>query len=83
MPGIHLSKLEQQLQRAWDAEKFGDVPLLKSIEINAHHGAGLRGIKSLRVDFDYPVTFFTGQNGAGKSTLLALAALASWFPCRV
>lgn len=76
MPGIHLSKLEQQLQKAWDAEKFGDVPLLKSIEINAHHGAGLRGIKSLRVDFDYPVTFFTGQNGAGKSTLLALAALA-------
>jgi predicted ATPase len=76
MPGIHLSKLEQQLQKAWNAEKFGDSPLLKSIEINANGGAGLRGIKSLRVDFDYPVTFFTGQNGAGKSTLLALAALA-------
>lgn len=76
MPGIHLSKLEQQLQKAWDAEKFGDAPLLKSIEINANGGAGLRGIKSLRVDFNYPVTFFTGQNGAGKSTLLALAALA-------
>lgn len=76
MPGIHLSKLEQQLQKAWSAEKFGDAPLLKSIEINANGGAGLRGIKSLRVDFDYPVTFFTGQNGAGKSTLLALAALA-------
>lgn len=76
MPGIHLSKIEQQLQKAWNAEKFGDAPLLKSIEINANGGAGLRGIKSLRVDFDYPVTFFTGQNGAGKSTLLALAALA-------
>jgi predicted ATPase len=76
MPGIHLSKLEQQLQKAWNAEKFGDAPLLKSIEINANGGAGLRGIKSLRVDFAYPVTFFTGQNGAGKSTLLALAALA-------
>jgi predicted ATPase len=76
MPGIHLSKLEQQLQKAWSAEKFGDAPLLKSIEVNANGGAGLRGIKSLRLDFDYPVTFFTGQNGAGKSTLLALAALA-------
>lgn len=76
MPGIHLSKLEEKLQKAWDVEKFGDAPLLKSIEINAAKGEGLRGIKSLRVDFDYPVTFFTGQNGAGKSTLLALAALA-------
>jgi energy-coupling factor transporter ATP-binding protein EcfA2 len=76
MPGIHLSKLEEKLQKAWDAEKFGDAPLLKSIEINAIDGAGLRGIKSMRVDFNYPVTFFTGQNGAGKSTLLALAALA-------
>lgn len=76
MPGIHLTKLEEKLQNAWDAEKFGDVPLLKSIEINSNGGVGLRGIKSLRVDFDYPVTFFTGQNGAGKSTLLALAALA-------
>jgi predicted ATPase len=76
MPGIHLSKLEKQLQKAWDAEKFGEYPLLKSIEIDATVGAGLRGIKSLKVDFDYPVTFFTGQNGAGKSTLLALAALA-------
>jgi ABC-type multidrug transport system ATPase subunit len=76
MPGIHLSDVEKKLKRAWDSNNFGDTPLLKSIEIDANGGSGLRGIKSLRMDFDYPVTFFTGQNGAGKSTLLALAALA-------
>jgi len=76
MPGIHLSKTELDLKNAWDSENFGDKPLLKSIEIDAKKGSGLRGIKTLKIDFDYPVTFFTGQNGAGKSTLLALAALA-------
>lgn len=76
MPGIHLSEVEKKLKKAWDSNNFGETPLLKSIEIDANGGSGLRGIKSLRMDFDYPVTFFTGQNGAGKSTLLALAALA-------
>ena len=46
MPGIHLSQLEKKLEKAWNAEEFGDAPLLKSIEINANGGAGLRGIKS-------------------------------------
>jgi predicted ATPase len=76
MPGIHLSEVEKKLKKAWDSNNFGETPLLKSIEIDANGGSGLRGIKSLRMDFDYPVTFLTGQNGAGKSTLLALAALA-------
>lgn len=76
MPGTHLSEIEKKLQARWDQNKFGPFPLLKSIEIKAPTGNGLRGIKNLLAEFDYPVTFFAGQNGSGKSTLLSLAALA-------
>ena len=76
MPGIHLNNVEKKLMGAWDSNSFGSSSLLKSIEIDANGGTGLRGIKALQIDFDYPVTFFTGQNGSGKSTVLALAALA-------
>lgn len=55
---------------------MGPHPLLKSIDIDAPTGRGLRGIRKLRVEFGFPVTFFSGQNGSGKSTLLSLAALA-------
>jgi predicted ATPase len=36
----------------------------------------LRGINSLDVHFDYPITAIAGKNGAGKSTILALACCA-------
>ena len=76
MPGTHLSETEKKLQARWDQDRFGNFPLLKSIEIKAPTGNGLRGIKNLLAEFSYPVTFFAGQNGSGKSTLLSLAALA-------
>lgn len=76
MPGTHLSETEKTLQKRWDQDKFGTFPLLKSIEVKAPTGNGLRGIKNLVAEFNYPVTFFAGQNGCGKSTLLSLAALA-------
>lgn len=33
----------------------------------------LRGINSLDINFEYPITAIAGKNGAGKSTILALA----------
>ncbi|MDE2594030.1 MAG: AAA family ATPase [Burkholderiales bacterium] len=36
----------------------------------------LRGINSLDVTFQYPITAFAGRNGAGKSTILAMACCA-------
>ena len=51
-------------------------PLLSSITIEATSGSGLRGIKRLHIDLDFPIKMVSGINGSGKSTLLALAALA-------
>ncbi|WP_084151181.1 ATP-dependent nuclease [Azohydromonas australica] len=76
MPGTRLNSTERALLRAWDGGRFGRFPLLKSISITAPAGRGLRGIRSLSVEFGFPVTFLSGQNGCGKSTLLSLAALA-------
>lgn len=36
----------------------------------------LRGINSLDISFQYPITVIAGRNGAGKSTILALACCA-------
>lgn len=36
----------------------------------------LRGINSLDIYFEYPITAIAGKNGAGKSTILALACCA-------
>jgi len=36
----------------------------------------LRGVNSLDIRFEYPITAIAGKNGAGKSTILALACCA-------
>jgi predicted ATPase len=36
----------------------------------------LRGLNSLDIPFEYPITAIAGKNGAGKSTILALACCA-------
>ena len=36
----------------------------------------LRGITSLNIEFDFPITAIAGRNGAGKSTILAMACCA-------
>ncbi|WP_446751584.1 AAA family ATPase [Variovorax sp. S12S4] len=35
-----------------------------------------RGLNSLDITFEYPITAIAGKNGAGKSTILALACCA-------
>ena len=46
-------------------------------EVHLH---GLRGIKDLRVGFDYPVSVVAGGNASGKSTVLFAAACAYRVP---
>jgi energy-coupling factor transporter ATP-binding protein EcfA2 len=36
----------------------------------------VRGLRNIKVDFNYPITAIAGRNGSGKTTLLALAACA-------
>ncbi|MDR7152470.1 putative ATPase [Hydrogenophaga palleronii] len=47
--------------------------LLKSIVFSSGR---LRGLNSLKIVFEYPITAIAGKNGAGKSTILALACCA-------
>ncbi len=44
------------------------------------HLKGIRGIKDLRVRFDYPVSVIAGGNASGKSTVLFAAACAYKVP---
>lgn len=79
MPGRSLNDEERRLDKFWrDPPKAFGTPLLKGITISGP--PSLRGIESLRVPFDYPITAICGRNGVGKSTILALAALSSTRP---
>ena len=58
--------------RSWFANDM-TRGLLKRIQLKK---GGLRGLNSLDITFDYPITAVAGKNGAGKSTVLALACCA-------
>lgn len=76
MPGHNLNDKERSLLKFWsEPHKQFAQPLLKAIAIQGP--PSLRGIESLYVSFDYPITAICGRNGAGKSTVLALAAFSS------
>jgi ABC-type Mn2+/Zn2+ transport system ATPase subunit len=72
MPGIHLSKTEEKLQKLWNSAD--NVPLLTGISVEGE--PGLRGINKIDVEFIHPVTVICGKNGSGKTTILGLSALA-------
>lgn len=79
MPGRRLNHRENYLRKFWnEPPKSFEQPLLKGMTIEGP--VALRGIKSLRVSFDYPITAISGRNGVGKSTLLALATFSSYRP---
>ena len=67
----HETKIDKDL-RSWFGSDHSRA-LLRGIHLT--EGA-FRGLNSLQVDFDYPITAVAGKNGAGKSTILALAACA-------
>lgn len=84
MPGKRLNDKERKSIKWW--QSTDPTGFLEEIEINGNGGSGLRGINSIKVRFDAPVTVISGKNGAGKSTILSLSALAfhgtSAFPAK-
>ena len=69
-----MSILDASLRKTWDslrARKQVQNDFLDEVRLK-----GLRGIRSLRVAFDYPVSVIAGPNGCGKSTVLFACAAA-------
>ena len=73
-----MSLIAKQLEEVWSALRAsGDQrrQVLQEIRIR-----NLRGIRELRVPFNYPVTVLAGPNGCGKSTVLFACACAYCVP---
>ena len=73
-----MSLIAKQLEEVWDALRAsGDQRrhVLEEVRIR-----NLRGIKDLRVPFNYPVCVLAGPNGCGKSTVLFASACAYRIP---
>ena len=69
-----MSILDASLRKTWDslrARKQVQNDFLDEVRLK-----GLRGMRSLRVAFDYPVSVIAGPNGCGKSTVLFACAAA-------
>ena len=69
-----MAVIERQLNDAWDAlrsQRTQRDNALTEVRIR-----NLRGIRDLRVPFDYPVSVLAGPNGCGKSTVLFACACA-------
>ncbi len=69
-----MSILDASLRKTWDslrAKKQVQEDFLDEVRLK-----GLRGIRNLRVVFDYPVSVIAGPNGCGKSTVLFACAAA-------
>ena len=69
-----MSILDASLRKTWDslrARKQVQEDFLDEVRLR-----NLRGIRNLRVAFDYPVSVIAGPNGCGKSTVLFACAAA-------
>ena len=75
-----MSLIARQLDKVWNA--------LRASNVQRHHHLqevrirNLRGIRDLRVPFEYPVCVLAGPNGCGKSTVLFACACAYRDPGR-
>jgi predicted ATPase len=65
------SSIDKQLRKRFANDNTH--ALLRRVRLG--EGA-LRGINSLDITFEYPITAIAGRNGAGKSTILALVSCA-------
>ena len=69
-----MSILDASLRKTWDwlrARKQVQDDFVDEVRLR-----NLRGIRNLRVAFDYPVSVIAGPNGCGKSTVLFACAVA-------
>ena len=75
-----MSLLARQLDEVWNKLRLTKDQrhhILQEIRVR-----NLRGVKDLRVSFDYPVCVLAGPNGCGKSTVLFACACAYDVPGR-
>ena len=70
--------MERKPGRLWD-QLQGKKPHFRHFLAEIHLD-GIRGIRDLRVRFDYPVSVIAGGNSSGKSTVLSAAACAYKVP---
>ncbi|CAA6818861.1 MAG: Conserved domain protein [uncultured Sulfurovum sp.] len=61
--------IREELAEKWETPYFSQK--LKSITFNE---VGLRGVKDVSIEFNYPITAIAGTNGIGKTTILQLIA---------
>ena len=72
--------IDRQLREVWDALRGQSIQRNNSLtEVQIRN---LRGIRDLRVPFEYPVCVLAGPNGCGKSTILFAGACAYRVPGR-
>ena len=70
--------IDRRLRRIWE-QLQGRKPQMPHF-LSEVHLAGIRGIKDLRIQFNYPVSVIAGENASGKSTVLFAAACAYKVP---
>ena len=70
--------MQRRPGRLWD-QLQGKKPHFRHFLAEIHLD-GIRGIRDLRVRFDYPVSVIAGGNSSGKSTVLSAAACAYKVP---
>ena len=75
-----MSLIARELQDVWEALSAGNG--LRDDALAEVRIRNLRGIRDLRVPFDYPVCVLAGPNGCGKSTVLLACAGAYRVPGR-
>ena len=67
MPGRRHNRTETALFREWSRSDKFPYPLLRGLSIRG--AEGIRGTRSIDVDFRYPLTVIVGRNGTAKSTI--------------
>ena len=75
-----MSFIDRHLREVWSALRSQGVQrneFLRAVRVK-----GLRGIRDLRVSFNFPVCVLAGPNGCGKSTVLFACACAYRNPDR-
>lgn len=72
------SLINRELAQVWGALRASKPH--RSFNLEEIQLRNLRGIKELRVAFDYPVSVLAGPNGCGKTTLLLACACAYRLP---
>ena len=73
-----MSLIARELREVWDALRASNGH--REDALSAVRIRGLRGMRDLRIPFDYPVSVLAGPNGCGKSTVLFACACAYQVP---